>query len=197
MGRRVDSANSAEVARSLRSDAHVPAHAIAEAPARGAASRLVDASNDADLDAIVAAGTGNPAAFFGPAQAASRRLVQGSGAAQRGLPVAPPAGSLTFCIGSDHPVTLQQIARLREAKPDAVVLPLGSSPIAALFRPLRRRYRPAVCTRGWSAAHRSTGEVLPGIPWGILRCGYHGTPVTKSGGFGDPDALIRVAEFFQ
>jgi uncharacterized protein YgbK (DUF1537 family) len=41
-------------------------------------------------------------------------------------------------------------------------------------------------------------EVLPGIPHGII-CGgaFDGTSiVTKSGGFGDPDALIQVAEHF-
>ena len=41
-------------------------------------------------------------------------------------------------------------------------------------------------------------EVLPGIPHGIIRGGaFDGIPiVTKSGGFGDPDALIQVAEHF-
>jgi hypothetical protein len=41
-------------------------------------------------------------------------------------------------------------------------------------------------------------EVLPGIPHGII-CGgaLDGIAiVTKSGGFGDPDALIQVAEHF-
>jgi uncharacterized protein YgbK (DUF1537 family) len=41
-------------------------------------------------------------------------------------------------------------------------------------------------------------EVLPGIPRGII-CGgaFDGTSiVTKSGGFGEPDALIQVAEHF-
>jgi len=43
------------------------------------------------------------------------------------------------------------------------------------------------------------GEVLPGIPWGMLRGGrFDGVlVVTKSGGFGAPDALIRIAEFFE
>lgn len=43
------------------------------------------------------------------------------------------------------------------------------------------------------------GEVLPGIPWGVLRGGAaHGLPViTKSGGFGEPDALIAAAAFFR
>lgn len=42
------------------------------------------------------------------------------------------------------------------------------------------------------------GELLPGIPLGILRGGdCEGIPVvTKSGGFGTCDALIRIADYF-
>jgi uncharacterized protein YgbK (DUF1537 family) len=42
------------------------------------------------------------------------------------------------------------------------------------------------------------GEIVPGVPHGILRGGdFDGIPVaTKSGGFGDPDAWIQVADFF-
>ena len=41
-------------------------------------------------------------------------------------------------------------------------------------------------------------EIAPGIPCGILAGGpFDGLPVvTKSGGFGSPDALIEVADFF-
>ena len=41
-------------------------------------------------------------------------------------------------------------------------------------------------------------EILPGFPWGILDGGmFHGLPVaSKSGGFGDEDALLDCAEFF-
>jgi uncharacterized protein YgbK (DUF1537 family) len=41
-------------------------------------------------------------------------------------------------------------------------------------------------------------EVAPGIPCGLARGGpFHQAPVvTKSGGFGGPDALIRIADFF-
>jgi uncharacterized protein YgbK (DUF1537 family) len=42
------------------------------------------------------------------------------------------------------------------------------------------------------------GEIVPGIPWGLLRGGpLDGTPVaTKSGGFGGPAALMAVADYF-
>jgi uncharacterized protein YgbK (DUF1537 family) len=41
------------------------------------------------------------------------------------------------------------------------------------------------------------GELAPGIPWGFVEGGMaHGCmAVTKSGGFGDRDALIRALEF--
>jgi uncharacterized protein YgbK (DUF1537 family) len=41
-------------------------------------------------------------------------------------------------------------------------------------------------------------EIAPGIPCGLLQGGpFDGLPVvTKSGGFGSPDALIEVADFF-
>ena len=40
------------------------------------------------------------------------------------------------------------------------------------------------------------GEVLPGIPWGRLEGGLADgtTVVTKSGGFGGPDVLLRVVD---
>lgn len=42
------------------------------------------------------------------------------------------------------------------------------------------------------------GEIVPGLPWGVIDGGtFHGLPVaSKSGGFGDADALLRCAEFF-
>jgi len=41
-------------------------------------------------------------------------------------------------------------------------------------------------------------EIVPGVPWGICSDGmFRGLPiVTKSGGFGDENALLRCAEFF-
>jgi uncharacterized protein YgbK (DUF1537 family) len=41
-------------------------------------------------------------------------------------------------------------------------------------------------------------EIVPGVPRGILRGGaFDGVGVvTKSGGFGDRDTLVQVADFF-
>jgi uncharacterized protein YgbK (DUF1537 family) len=41
------------------------------------------------------------------------------------------------------------------------------------------------------------GELAPGIPWGFVEGGSADgcMVVTKSGGFGEPDALVRAFEF--
>jgi len=41
-------------------------------------------------------------------------------------------------------------------------------------------------------------EILPGVPYGVIRGGaWDGlTVATKSGGFGEPDALIQIVDFF-
>jgi D-threonate/D-erythronate kinase len=41
-------------------------------------------------------------------------------------------------------------------------------------------------------------EIIPGVPWSVIRGGaFDGiSTVTKSGGFGDTDALIQVADYF-
>lgn len=45
---------------------------------------------------------------------------------------------------------------------------------------------------------RLCAEIVAGVPWGVVRGGgFEGRPVaSKSGGFGERDALIRVADFF-
>jgi uncharacterized protein YgbK (DUF1537 family) len=56
----------------------------------------------------------------------------------------------------------------------------------------------SLCRAAASDAILLQGEILDGIPWGILRNGLlDGLPVaTKSGGFGNESALVDVAGFF-
>jgi len=56
----------------------------------------------------------------------------------------------------------------------------------------------AVCRAGGAEWIELIDEIVPGLPRGILHGGgLHGVPVaTKSGGFGQPGALIQVADFF-
>ncbi|MGP8247494.1 MAG: nucleotide-binding domain containing protein, partial [Bryobacteraceae bacterium] len=144
------------------------------------------------------------------------------------------AGPAIFCIGSDHPATLEQEAGLlsrrpavrldaRLASPDEVVAGLRQSKHVVLRMPrgttppavVRNLLFPAVQHAGGlllsggdtaSMVCRAVGvnsirlvdEVGAGIPFGLLRGGPldgH-TTVTKSGAFGNADALVLVADFF-
>jgi uncharacterized protein YgbK (DUF1537 family) len=140
-------------------------------------------------------------------------------------------GGILFCIGSNHPATVEQQNALadcrttlavsaEETSPEEirsalsrgvhVVLRIPCGRIApARFRELAGRVRAPLVLSGGDTASAVCGalyareillnrEIAPGIPRGILRGGIlHGVPVaTKSGGFGGPDALIQVADYF-
>jgi D-threonate/D-erythronate kinase len=180
----------------LRSDRHVPADGVAAALRSGARIVSADAATGADLACIVAqaqstglrilwAGSGGLAAALGGGAANSR---------------CDRKAAVTFCIGSDHPVTLEQIAALRRERTNCTVLTLAAVDVTPEILLLSGGdTASAVCGQADARRIDLCGEVLPGIPWGILRCGrFDGIPVvTKSGGFGAPDALIRIAEFFE
>ncbi len=188
--------NGPEAAEALRSDRHVPPDGVSAALASGARVVSADVACDADLDAIVSGARGMRVLWAGSGGLA------GALARSLGAPLAaPPAmhrAPLLFCIGSDHPVTIRQVAELRQARPESVILPLGPLPECAALLLSGGDTASAVCREAGVRRIDLYGEVLPGIPWGVLRCGrLDGVPVvTKSGGFGQPDALLRVAEFF-
>ena len=175
-----------------------------------AGENVRDAVTDEDLDQIVEAGLKLEgrvlwAGSAGLAKALARRLC--------GAPVHKPAprikGPIVFCIGSDHPATQAQQAELNRHRPEAAVLSI----IRSQTRPeeIRRNLRGAgalFITGGDTATVvlQAIGaktiiiqqEVVTGVPWGMLSGGlFDGCPVvTKSGGFGPPDTLIKVADFF-
>lgn len=85
--------------------------------------------------------------------------------------------------------------------------PLSVSAIQMLSRHLRQLLFPALFLSGGETAMRICqalgvrsislhGELLPGVPWGILQGGLSdGIPIiTKSGGFGEADTLTLLAE---
>jgi uncharacterized protein YgbK (DUF1537 family) len=204
MGRVVDGRNRTEVARTLRSDVHVAADRVAAALASGARIVSADAGCEADLDAIVAGGI-----------ASGRRVVwAGSGglagalAKRWAVRQADEGGGLsdhlhrhkevTFCIGSEHEVTLRQVAELVRARPASLILRLDAIQECGVLALSGGDTAAAVCRAVGARRIDLRDEILPGIPWGILRCGrFDGVPVvTKSGGFGAADAWIRVAEYF-
>ncbi|MDR3699025.1 MAG: four-carbon acid sugar kinase family protein [Candidatus Sulfopaludibacter sp.] len=200
MGRAVNAGNGGEVFRSLRSDLHAAPGAVAEALAAGARVISADAECDADLDAIVSGGMASGrrilwAGSGGLAGALARRSESTGRQATKG----DRLSRLVFCIGTDHAVTGAQVAELRRTRPSSVIVPLGAVPECGVLVLSGGDTAAAVCREAGARRIDLCDEILPGIPWGILRCGrFDGVPVvTKSGGFGAPDALLRVAEFFE
>lgn len=118
------------------------------------------------------------------------------------LPVERPGPAL-FCIGSNHPVTLAQERRLLEQR-NAVVMRIERG----RFEPIRATPSALFVCGGDTASLVCRGlgvqaielrrELARGIPAGIMRGGaLDGTPIaTKSGGFGAPDDLIHIADYF-
>jgi uncharacterized protein YgbK (DUF1537 family) len=216
----------------LASCRHVPPAALPEAIRSGARLLSVDATCDADLDAIAVAGLASGrcvlwAGSGGLSSALARTLPQ----LEASRPPWPLYGAVLFCIGSDHPVTLGQVRHLLANRPalflsaetgtpealaaalsrgEHVVLqiPRGRVSEERLSRLVDRVQIPLLLSGGDTAALvcRAVGarrivladEIVAGIPRGILEGGpLDRLPVaTKSGGFGRPDALVQVADFF-
>ena len=137
-------------------------------------------------------------------------------------------GAALFCLGSDHPVTLGQQAALLAERPSvaagaresiAGALGRGEHVVMRIPRGLVSVEQVRECIAGAPAAAlvlsggdtaslvcRAAGveridlcgEIVPGVPRGIIRGGeFEGVSVvTKSGGFGDRDTLVQVADFF-
>jgi len=186
----------------------------------------MDASSDDDLDGIVAGNfeTGRRTLWVGSAGLASA-LARRLGNSREPTQVAARRGPALFCIGSDHANTLRQQAALlaersavqadsRElicaalSRGQHVVLriPRGCgtvreliscAPVAALVLS-GGDTASLVCTAAGVRRIELCDEIVPGVPRGLLRGGeFDGIPVvTKSGGFGDRDALVKVADFF-
>lgn len=193
--------------------------------------RLLDATCDAGLDAIVSEALALPRRILWAGSAGlAAALARATG---RGAPVGfafAPAPSI-FCLGSDHAVTMEQQHRLIQqraaalfpadtATPEAILaarqrgqqvvlrIRRGHTSTARIRELLANAAGPLVLSGGDTAsvvcraldvrAIELRREIAPGIPCGVIVGGaFDGLPVvTKSGGFGSPDALIEVADFF-
>jgi len=194
---------------------------LEEALASGARLISVDAATDADLDRIVSGADFSLRTDFSRCAAEGRRVMWAGAAglakalASRigGVQTTPPVaarGKVLFCLGSDHAVTLEQQSALLSERPSTIAgvlrIPRGCINAAELIA----ENKPAalVVSGGDTASlvFRAIGactidlhaEIVPGVPYGILRGGiFDGIPVvTKSGGFGDRDTLVNVADFF-
>jgi uncharacterized protein YgbK (DUF1537 family) len=220
---RVGDAEAIDVAArlALESSVHVQPSAVYAAIRAGARFISVDAACDRDLDTIAAAGleSGRRILWCGSAGLASAlaRTLPWGGPPGPGCPLGPaarPASSVLFCIGSSHPVTVEQQRNLLALdRSEHVVLNLSLRPISLervreLVEDAAGTATALVLSGGDTASLvcRALGvrriqledEIVPGIPWGYLSGGaFDGWRVaTKSGGFGAPHALIQVADFF-
>ncbi len=121
----------------------------------------------------------------------------------------PPApGPVYFCIGSTHPATQAQVAALpttqtliqidrNRTTPNEIRTLLNRPKPAALFITGGDTATMVLSALG-ATAITLRGEIVRGVPWGVIEGGImNQVPVvTKSGGFGTPDTLVRVAQFF-
>ena len=165
---------------------------------------MLDAAENEDLDRIVAENLHEPVLWAGSAGLASALARKLYGELQ--LLSAPAIdGPLVFCIGSDHPATVAQqreltgarILKIVRGQTSADEIRHGLRGAGALFitgGDTAAMVLAAVGAESIAIQH----EVVTGVPWGVLSGGsFDGCPVvTKSGGFGAPDTLIRVARFF-
>ena len=183
-----------------------------ELRAFGAMVAVRDAETDADLDAIVAEGRNLRGRVLWCGTGGLAGALAGHRTVPR--PVLPPP--IQALIGSRHPATLAQIARVPlELRPAIVVcdLPAGIDPaearrrIAATFPPvLRRAGRPGtlfvtggetlrdLCDALGANRLEVDGEIEPGAPTAVMRGGdWDGQRVVaKSGAFGDTGFLARL-----
>ena len=201
---------------SLFEPEHHPSIAVVDSPvdlvaavASGKRIAICNAETQEELEAFARTATALPgrvlyAGSSGLARALAAVHYTAETQSQQQPPVAP--GTL-FIIGTPHPVTQLQLLRLETERPDADLLLIHSEEEDAEV--VRTRFAQAepqslVLSGGDTALRvlralgaRSIslrGEILPGIPWGIIDGGlaHQRTVVTKSGGFGSSNTLSRI-----
>jgi len=165
---------------------------------------LCDAQQQGDLEEIVAWDT-DRVLFAG-----SAGMAYALAGAQPGTTIGeklPRCGKTLIVCGTNHPVTLRQVEALKQETPDAVLLSIrAEAEDAPAIRDTFAGVQPEalVLTGGDTAllvlktldadSILLRGEFAAGIPWGIVQGGRaHGcVVVTKSGGFGAADTLVRL-----
>src|SRR5216684_3807616 len=176
---------------------------------------MPDCATEGDLAAIARAAPAD--ALLVGAAGLAQALAQTRFGDAAAAPPPPPAGPALFVAGSRTAITAQQLAHLRQARPDAPIETPPAAPEAdsgAVARRLaqraverlRRMSAGAVVLIGGDTARavlealgvdalRVRGHVIPAIPWGEAEIAGRSLLVaTKAGGFGAPDALLRIAE---
>lgn len=197
--------------------------AMVQAIASGVRILLCDAAEQRDLDRMAAAALRMAQPILWAGSSGLARALAAQMAAQLRSETRAPffrrAGRTLLFTGTPHAITALQVAHLEEvsrsglshsgahsravhripargASPETVLTVFAATLPAALI--LTGGDTAAFVLRALGAhAIRLAGEVATGIPWGILEGGLADgcTVVTKSGGFGERDALARAFEF--
>jgi uncharacterized protein YgbK (DUF1537 family) len=183
---------------------------------------LCDAVEQADLDRLAMTALCIPERILWAGSAGLTRALAGqlvaagpSSSPQVSTQISRRAGRAVLFTGTSHPVTVLQTAYLEQVSGNDGPHPRGihrvagsgasSKEVVAAF--LSESPAGLILTGGDTAASvlralqaraiRLAGEIAPGIPWGIVEGGVADgcTVITKSGGFGERDALVRAFEF--
>jgi uncharacterized protein YgbK (DUF1537 family) len=183
--------------------------ALARAAAAGYRIAICDAQTDDDLASLVTAAKALPQRIL---YAGSAGLAHALAATRCHTPAPahnplPTAASSLLIVGTQHPVTLLQLAHLNQHRPKTtphIIRCEAGDADSILSRFAQLNPETLILTGGDTAlltlrtlGARSIslrGEIAPGIPWGIIDGGlaHNRTVVTKSGGFGAPDALTHI-----
>lgn len=177
----------------------------------GEGFELRDARTDADLDRLAAellnrsdalpVGSGGLAAAY--ARALGRLYRRPFAEAKPPRSEKPAA----FWIGSEHPAAVEQMERLEASdlphrlvrvdmrQPETDVSAIERKQVGALVLSGGATARRILAGLG-ARAIEVCGEAIPGAPWGTIVAGAADglTVVTKSGGFGDPNAFVDIAQ---
>jgi uncharacterized protein YgbK (DUF1537 family) len=188
---------------------------IRQALAAGVRVLLCDSITQSDLDMVAAAAlhVAGPILYCGSAGLA-HALADALPACNAVTP--PPmearSGRTLVFVGTPHSVTDLQVARLQQhssevsrhvqriswtsISEDAVKAVFTAEPVGALILTGGDTAMLVLAALGASCIHLA-GEIAPGIPRGVVEGGLaHGCVViTKSGGFGEPTALLDAFNF--
>ena len=191
--------------------------AIKRAIADGVRVLLCDAVEQTHLDRLAAAALRVPHQILWAGSAGLARAVGAQLPSPPALLTGVPArrsGRTILFTGTPHPVTLLQIAELERnethsshsrsihrlvdpsATPEFIIATFSAEKPAALILTGGETASFVLRALGATGIHLA-GEIAPGIPWGMVEGGIADgcTVVTKSGGFGQRDALMRAFQF--
>jgi uncharacterized protein YgbK (DUF1537 family) len=175
---------------------------------------LCDATSQSDLERLANAAFRLPQPILWAGSAGLARALAAILPALKQRDVIPPARRTSrtmLFVGTDHPVTTLQVSHLEAQSSDPAQCSIHRvdsqsqekirdafevAPVAALV--LTGGDTAAFVLRALNASSiLLAGEISPGIPWGTIQGGLADgcTVITKSGGFGERDALARAFEF--